>query len=35
MAWWEYDPLQNISKFTEQTKKRGKIASPQTTAHNF
>ena len=35
LAWWEYYPLQNMSKFTEQTKKSGKIASPQTTAHNF
>ena len=35
LTWWEYEPLQNISKSTDQTKKGGKIASPQITAHVF
>ena len=31
----ENDSLQSISKSAEQTKKSGKIASPQNTAHIF
>ena len=35
LAWWEYGELQNVSKFTEQTKKSGNIALPQITASYF
>ena len=35
LAWWEYGELQNVSKFTEQTKKSGNIALPQITAPIF